>query len=131
MALKGKADAMLCPPASLIAQMRWRTKDSPLIIGGQDCHPRASARTPATFPPRCLKTPARRAVIVGHSERRTDHGESDALVRAKAEAARRAGLTAIVCIGETEKQRDAGETLAVVVAAACRLGSGRRRRAIS
>ena len=54
------------------------------------------------------------AVIVGHSERRTDHGETDALVRAKAEAARRAGLTAIVCIGETETERDAGETLDVV-----------------
>jgi triosephosphate isomerase len=61
-----------------------------------------------------LKDAGAAAVIVGHSERRTDHGESDGLVRAKAEAARRAGLTAIVCIGETEKQRDAGETLAVV-----------------
>ena len=54
------------------------------------------------------------AVIVGHSERRTDHGETDAIVRAKAEAARRAGLQAIVCIGETERQRDAGETLDVI-----------------
>jgi triosephosphate isomerase len=61
-----------------------------------------------------LKDAGASAVIVGHSERRTDHGESDALVRAKAEAARRAGLTAIICIGETEKERDAGETLAVV-----------------
>jgi triosephosphate isomerase (TIM) len=113
-ALKGKADAMLCPPASLIAQMRWRTKDSPLIVGGQDCHPKASGAHTGDISAEMLKDAGAAAVIVGHSERRTDHGESDALVRAKAEAARRAGLTAIICVGETEKERDAGETLAVV-----------------
>ena len=113
-ALKGKADAMLCPPASLIAQMRWRTKDSPLIIGGQDCHPKPSGAHTGDISAEMLKDAGATAVIVGHSERRTDHGESDALVRAKAEAARRAGLTAIICIGETGKERDAGETLNVV-----------------
>jgi triosephosphate isomerase len=61
-----------------------------------------------------LKDAGASAVIVGHSERRTDHGETDLLVRAKAEAARRAGLTAIVCIGETEAERDSGQTLDVV-----------------
>ena len=113
-ALKDKSDAMLCPPASLIAQMRWRTKDSPLLIGGQDCHPNAAGAHTGDISAEMLKDAGATAVIVGHSERRTDHGENDALVRAKAEAARRAGLTAIICIGETEKQREAGETLAVI-----------------
>jgi len=113
-ALKDKVDAMLCPPASLIAQMRWRTKDSPLIVGGQDCHPKASGAHTGDISAEMLKDAGATAVIVGHSERRTDHGENDALVRAKAEAARRAGLTAIICLGETEKERDAGEALAVV-----------------
>jgi len=113
-ALKGKADAMICPPTTLIAQMRWRTKDSALQIGGQDCHPKASGAHTGDISAEMLKDAGATAVIVGHSERRTDHGESDALVRSKAEAARRAGLTAIVCIGETEKQRDAGETLVIV-----------------
>jgi triosephosphate isomerase len=108
------ADAMLCPPASLIAQMRWRTKDSPLMIGGQDCHPKASGAHTGDISAEMLKDAGATAVIVGHSERRTDHGESDTLVRAKAEAARRAGLTTIICVGETEKERDAGDTLTVV-----------------
>jgi triosephosphate isomerase len=109
-----QADAMICPPATLIAQMRWRTKDSPLMIGGQDCHPKGSGAHTGDISAEMLREAGATAVIVGHSERRTDHGESDALVRAKAEAAHRAGLTAIICIGETEKERDAGETLAVV-----------------
>ena len=109
-----KADAMLCPPASLIAQMRWRTKDFSLLIGGQDCHIKASGAHTGDISAEMLKDVGATAVIVGHSERRTDHGEADALVRGKAEAARRAGLTAIVCIGETENERDAGEALAVV-----------------
>jgi triosephosphate isomerase len=105
---------MLCPPATLIAQMRWATKDSALKIGGQDCHPKPSGAHTGDISAEMLKDAGASAVIVGHSERRTDHGETDAMVRAKAEAARRAGLTAIVCVGETEAQRDAGETLAVV-----------------
>jgi len=111
---KGHADVMLCPPATLIAQMRWQTKGSPLIVGGQDCHPKASGAHTGDISAEMLKDAGATAVIVGHSERRTDHDESDALVRAKAEAALRAGLTAIICIGETEKERDAGEALAVV-----------------
>jgi triosephosphate isomerase len=113
-ALGNKADAMLCPAATLIAQMRWRTKDSPLLIGGQDCHPKASGAHTGDISAEMLKDAGATAVIVGHSERRTDHGETDALVRSKAEAAHRAGLTAIICIGETERERDADETLAVV-----------------
>jgi triosephosphate isomerase len=107
-------DVMLCPPATLIAQMRWLTKGSPFFIGGQDCHAKASGAHTGDISAEMLKDAGADAVIVGHSERRTDHWETDAMVRAKAEAARRAGLTAIICIGETERQRDAGETLGVV-----------------
>jgi len=110
----GRADVLLCPPATLIAQMRWRTKDTPLLVGGQDCHAEASGAHTGDISAEMLKDAGASAVIVGHSERRTDHGETDAAVRAKAEAARRAGLTAIICIGETERERDAGETLAVL-----------------
>ena len=109
-----RLDAMLCPPATLIAQMRWRTRETPLLIGGQDCHPKPSGAHTGDISAEMLRDAGASAVIVGHSERRTDHGETDALVRAKAEAARRAGLTAIVCVGETEKERDAGEALTVV-----------------
>jgi len=109
-----RVDAMLCPPATLIAQMRWRTRETPLLIGGQDCHPKPSGAHTGDISAEMLRDAGASAVIVGHSERRTDHGETDALVHAKAEAARRAGLTAIVCIGETEKERDAGEALTVV-----------------
>ena len=107
-------DVMLCPPATLIVQMRWRTRETPLLIGGQDCHPKPSGAHTGDISAEMLRDAGASALIVGHSERRTDHGETDALVHAKAEAARRAGLTAIVCIGETEKERDAGEALTVV-----------------
>ena len=113
-ALKDRADAMLCPPATLIAQMRWRTAKSTLLIGGQDCHPKPSGAHTGDISAEMLKDAGASAVIVGHSERRTDHGETDELVRSKAEAARRTGLTAIICIGETEKERDAGQTLDIV-----------------
>jgi triosephosphate isomerase len=107
-------DVMLCPPATLIAQMRWRTRDTPLLVGAQDCHARASGAHTGDISAEMLKDAGAVAVIVGHSERRTNHQEADAEVRAKAEAARRAGLTAIVCVGESEAERDAGATLEVV-----------------
>ena len=112
-ALKERVDAMLCPPATLIAQMRWRTAKTALLIGGQDCHPKPSGAHTGDISAEMLKDAGATAVIVGHSERRTDHGETDQMVRAKAETARRAGLIAIICIGETEKQRDAGSALKV------------------
>ncbi len=111
---EGRVDVMLCPPATLIAQMRWATKGSPLLIGGQDCHAKPSGAHTGDIAAEMLKDAGADAVIVGHSERRHDHGESDATVRAKAEAARRAGLHAIICVGETGAERDSGETLAVV-----------------
>ena len=111
---EGKADVMLCPPATLIERMRQATRGTPLLIGGQDCHAAVSGAHTGDVSAEMVKDSGATAVIVGHSERRTDHGEADALVRSKAEAARRAGLTAIICIGETEAERDAGETLNVV-----------------
>ena len=108
-----KADLLVCPPATLIAAFADKARGSKLKVGGQDCHPKASGAHTGDFAAEMLVDAGASAVIVGHSERRADHGESDALVRQKAEAAWRAGLTAIVCIGETREQRDAGQTLDV------------------
>ncbi len=113
-AARDKVDVMLCPPATLIAQMRWTTRDAPLLIGGQDCHAMASGAHTGDLSAEMLRDAGASAVIVGHSERRTEHGETDAAVREKAVAAARAGLLAIICIGETEKERDEGVTLEVL-----------------
>jgi triosephosphate isomerase len=107
-----KADLMVCPPATLIASFAEKAKGvRALSVGAQDCHPKPSGAHTGDLSAEMLADAGARAVIVGHSERRTDHGESDSLVRQKAEAAWRAGLVAIVCIGETQHQRDAGQTL--------------------
>jgi len=106
-----KADLLVCPPASLIAGFAERAKGSKVAIGAQDCHPKVSGAHTGDLSAEMLADSGASAIIVGHSERRADHGETDALVRQKAEAAWRAGLTAIVCIGETQQQRDAGQTL--------------------
>ena len=107
-------DMLLCPPATLVAQMSEAARGSALMVGGQDCHPQVSGAHTGDISAGMLKDAGASHVILGHSERRSDHGETDALVRAKAEAAIRAGLVAVVCIGETEAQRDAGQTLAVI-----------------
>ena len=108
----GKADLLVCPPATLIDAFAAKLAGSKGVeIGGQDCHPKASGAHTGDISAEMLADAGATAVIVGHSERRADHGESDALVRQKAEAAWRAGLVAIVCIGETRSQRDAGQTL--------------------
>lgn len=107
-------DMLLCPPATLIAQMAWAAKGKPLHVGGQDCHPKASGAHTGDISAAMLADAGASHVILGHSERRADHGETDALVRAKAEAAIAAGLIAIVCVGETEGQRDAGTTLDII-----------------
>ena len=107
-----KADLLVCPPATLVAAFAERAKASTgLRVGAQDCHPKPSGAHTGDISAEMLADAGARAIIVGHSERRADHGETDALVRQKAEAAWRAGLPAIVCIGETRQQRDAGETL--------------------
>jgi triosephosphate isomerase (TIM) len=111
-AVAGKADLLVCPPATLIAAFAAKLTDAKAVrLGGQDCHPKASGAHTGDISAEMLADAGASAVIVGHSERRADHGESDALVRQKAEAAWRAGLVAIVCIGETQSQRDAGQTL--------------------
>jgi triosephosphate isomerase len=85
-----------------------------IALGGQDCHPNSSGAHTGDISAAMLADAGASFVILGHSERRADHGETDALVRAKADAAAAAGLVAIICVGETEAQRDAGETLAVI-----------------
>ncbi len=107
-------DVLLCPPATLVGAMAARLGNGPVKVGGQDCHAKESGAHTGDVSAEMLADAGATAVIVGHSERRADHGETDADVRAKASAGWRAGLVAIVCVGETEAQRDAGETLAVV-----------------
>ena len=107
------ADLLICPPATLI-QAAVAAASGGLAIGGQDCHAKASGAHTGDISAEQLKDSGAAYVIVGHSERRADHGESDAVVQAKAEGALRAGLIAIVCVGETQLQREAGQTLAVV-----------------
>ncbi|PWW03706.1 triosephosphate isomerase [Hoeflea marina] len=107
-------DALICPPLTLLYVATALTEDSALDIGAQDCHDQVAGAftgdVSAAMIADCLAT----HVIVGHSERRTLHGESDAMVRAKAEAALAAHLVAIVCIGETGAERESGDTLAVL-----------------
>jgi triosephosphate isomerase len=107
-----RADLLVCPPVTLIAGFAEKARESKtLAIGAQDCHPKPSGAHTGDLSAEMLADAGASAILVGHSERRADHGEGDALVRQKAEAAWRAGLTAIVCIGETRQQRDAGQTL--------------------
>ncbi len=106
-------EMLLCPPATLIAQAAYHTQGKALHIGGQDCHAKASGAHTGDISAAMLKDAGASHVILGHSERRADHAETNAQVKAKAEAALAAQLIAIVCLGETEAQRDAGETLAL------------------
>jgi len=107
-------EMLLCPPATLIAQMADAARGSALLVGAQDCHAKPQGAHTGDISVAMLKDAGATHVILGHSERRTDRGETDELVRAKAEAAVDAGLVAIVCIGETEAEHDAGKTLAVI-----------------
>lgn len=107
-------DVAICPPATLISRASTVTANTPVAIGGQDCHAKVSGAHTGDIAAEMLADAGATMVIVGHSERRTDHGEDDATVRAKAEAGWRAGLTVILCVGETEVQRRAGEALDVV-----------------
>jgi triosephosphate isomerase len=109
-----QVDFIVCPPATLIAGFAEAARGSAVAIGGQDCHAKPSGAHTGDISAEMLRDAGAAAVIVGHSERRRDHGETDAGVRAKALAAHRAGLVAIVCVGETQAERDAGHTLAVV-----------------
>ena len=112
--VSGKAELMVCPPATLVAQFAQAAVGSGVAIGGQDCHAKASGAHTGDVAAEMLADLGATAVIVGHSERRADHDETDDVVRAKAQAAWRAGLTAIVCVGETRAQREADQTLDIV-----------------
>lgn len=107
-------DLLVCPPATLVANFAVLAKGSRIAIGGQDCHAEPSGAFTGDISAEMHKDAGASAVIVGHSERRTYHRETDGEVRAKAMAAKRAGLQAIVCIGETQEQRLAGKTLDIV-----------------
>jgi triosephosphate isomerase len=104
-----QCDVLICPPATLVARAAAAAKGTPVAIGGQDCHAEASGAFTGDTSAEMLRDAGAGAVIVGHSERRQYHAETDAIVAAKAKAAWRAGLMAIICIGETEAQRDAGK----------------------
>lgn len=106
---------VLCPPATLIAPMAMALAGSSVSVGGQDCHASEGGAHTGDISAPMLADAGARHVILGHSERRADHGESSALVARKAQVAQAAGLIAIICVGETEAQRDAGKTLAVVL----------------
>ena len=109
-----KAEIALCPPAPLLTTVGTVISGGPIALGGQDCHAQEKGAHTGDTSAWLLKAVGCRYVIVGHSERRADHGESDATVKAKATAALKAGLTPIVCVGETDAQREAGETSAII-----------------
>ena len=112
--LDSDVDALLCVPTTLLAHAVEFAKSSPLKIGAQDCHVKDSGAHTGDVSALMLKDAGASHVIVGHSERRVDHQESDAIVSAKAEAAWRAGLVAIICIGELAGERESGTTLKVL-----------------
>jgi len=109
-----RLDMLICPPTTLIAPVAQAVAASKLAVGGQDCHMTEKGAHTGDTSAWMLKDLACSHVIVGHSERRTDHAETDEIVRAKATAALAAGLVPVICIGETEAERDAGQALAVV-----------------
>jgi triosephosphate isomerase len=112
----GPADVLVCPPFPFLAAVGQAIAGSRLALGAQDCHAAPSGAHTGDVSAEMLRDVGCRYVIVGHSERRTNHAETDAVVKAKAEAVLRAGLVAIVCVGETLAERDAGRADAVVAA---------------
>ncbi|HUC09984.1 MAG TPA: triose-phosphate isomerase [Stellaceae bacterium] len=109
-------ELLICPPATLLAMAHEALTGSGIALGGQDCHPAAKGAFTGDISAEMLADAGCRYVILGHSERRHGHGESNALIREKVAAARRAGLVPVLCVGETLAQRQAGEASAVVAA---------------
>ena len=109
-------DILLCPPSTLLVQAVAASENSPVRIGGQDCHTAASGAHTGDVSAAMIKATGASAVLVGHSERRADHGETNADVRAKVEAAWGADLLAILCIGESEAERMGDDTLDIIAA---------------
>jgi triosephosphate isomerase len=112
--IKPTTDLLVCPPATLIAGFATLARGTRVAIGAQDCHAEPAGAFTGDLSAEMLKDAGAGAVIVGHSERRSLHHETDAQVCAKALAARRAGLMAVICVGETRAEREAGRTIAVV-----------------
>ncbi|MFU0506542.1 triose-phosphate isomerase [Pseudaminobacter sp. NGMCC 1.201702] len=112
--LDADTEALVCVPATLIARAAELLASTPVRVGGEDCHANESGAHTGDISAEMIKDAGATYVIVGHSERRTDHGEDDAAVQAKAQAVWRAGLVAIICIGETKAQRESGATLDVL-----------------
>lgn len=108
-------DILICPPATLIERCARAADSSAIAIGGQDCHVNETGAHTGDISVGMLKDAGATHVIVGHSERRADHGETNAVVRAKAEAALGAGLTPIICVGETLNERESGQAERVVI----------------
>ncbi len=115
-ALRARVEMLICPPAALLFPAAASALGSGIAIGAQDCHPKASGAHTGDLSAEMLFDAGASAVIVGHSERRADHGETDLVVRAKAEAVIGQGMLAILCVGETRAQRELGMALAVVEA---------------
>ncbi|RWX75393.1 triose-phosphate isomerase [Neorhizobium lilium] len=113
--LSERVDALICPPSTLLYVATALCTDSPLMVGAQDCHQASHGAHTGDISAEMIADCFGTHVILGHSERRTDHGETDQLVKAKAQAAHEAGLTAIICIGETSDERDAYQTLDVLM----------------
>lgn len=112
--LAREVDLLICPPATLIMAYAHILKETPIAVGAQDCHAQASGAFTGEISAQMLADAGASAVILGHSERRSQHAERDADVRAKAEAAHDAGLRAIICVGETAGERRLGLTLGVL-----------------
>ncbi|MFN3958634.1 MAG: triose-phosphate isomerase [Parvularculaceae bacterium] len=113
-AIPAGLEVVICPPATLVGLFAAEFSDEGIAIGGQDCHPLAAGPHTGDISAEMLADAGAAYVIVGHSERRADHGETNALVQAKAKAARRAGLIPIICVGETEAERRAGREQDIV-----------------
>ena len=109
-----RCEILICPPATLLAWAAETLLSTPIALGGQDCHAERSGAHTGDISAAMLADAGASHVILGHSERRTDHGESNDLVAAKACAAHMAGLTALICVGETEAERDSGATLTAI-----------------
>jgi triosephosphate isomerase len=107
-------DLLICPPATLLLQAAALTTDKPLNVGAQDCHSDTAGAHTGDISAAMVADAGGAAVIVGHSERREDHNESNTLVHAKAQAAHEVGLMTVICIGETLAERESGDTLAVI-----------------
>jgi triosephosphate isomerase (TIM) len=112
--LKARVDLLVCPPATLLYMCAVAAVGTRVHVGGQDAHPESAGAYTGSISPEMLSDLGASHVILGHSERRSYHRESDAEINAKALGARRAGLAAIICVGETREERDAGQALAIV-----------------